>query len=198
MARLDAFMAHAEAFGSATLDDHLSHQAVVDPAVRNSLRAQCTKALKFGGKYRHLAEDGIIMPSTGGRGKQAEWEDGLVRQANNLPVVLASNAFSSLRETMSMNATHLPADVRSRVNDLVALNLTGTKGLVVAGTTEKLIHQCEMEKVTREAAEKAQQIMESALDDVRKALQFAQQQAATLAGKASPATAVGRPSPAAS
>ena len=149
MSALDTFMANARKYGKATLDDHLTQQGYVDPAKRKSMRAQATRALRPGGAYRQLAEQGIITPTTNTRGRRGGWEDGLRAQENKLELVLASDAFQPIRDLDLENA---PLGLRQQVTALRDMNLTGKAGAQVAQTVTTLNYEYQMERDSHQHA----------------------------------------------
>src|SRR4051794_26461061 len=97
MSRLNEFAEFAESNSGNTLSDLLTMGGHRDPAQRASLRAQMRRAMAPGGTHRYLAEQKTIIPGPDDCG---EWTEGLQRApANNLPIVLESNAFAVLRNT---------------------------------------------------------------------------------------------------
>ncbi|ATC30993.1 hypothetical protein CA606_00760 [Caulobacter vibrioides] len=154
MSALDDFMLEAKAYGKATLDDHLTQQGYLDPAKRKSMRAQATRALKKGGTYRALAEQGVIVPATNSRGRKGGWEEGLKAQDSKLPTVLASEAFRPIRD---LDLERTPIAMRQQVGALMEMNLTGRVGAQVAQTVTTLAYEYQME---RDSHEHAQQLYE--------------------------------------
>lgn len=165
MARIDVFMASCEQRGSATLEDHLTDDGYTDPAERRSLRAQAGKALMVGGAYRHLAERGIIKPSADSRGKEPLWAVGLAKEPNKYSIALQSKALADMRAMAEVN--DYPAVVKDALENVIATNITGRKGAVVNNSMVTLIHQIEIEKTKREAAEHSQKVVENVLTDMR-------------------------------
>lgn len=149
MSALDEFMAAAKAHGKATLDDHLTAQSFVDPAKRKSMRAQATRALRPGGAYRQLAEQGVIVPTANTRGRRGGWEDGLKPLDNKLELVLASDAFQPIR---ALDLDKAPIALRQQVGALRDMNLTGRVGSQVAQTVTTLAYEYQIERDSHEHA----------------------------------------------
>lgn len=149
MSALDTFMAAAKTHGKATLDDHLTAQGFVDPAKRKSMRAQATRALRPGGAYRTLADQGVIVPTANTRGRRGGWEENLRPLENKLELVLASDAFQPIRD---LDLDNTPVALRQQVNALKDMNLTGRVGTQVAQTVTTLTYEYQMERDSHEHA----------------------------------------------
>ncbi|MGE5502730.1 MAG: hypothetical protein ACM33T_10160 [Solirubrobacterales bacterium] len=167
MSALETFMDRAQTYGRATLDDHLTEQGFLDPAKRRAMRAQATRALKPGGAYRHLAEKGIVVPSTAGRGRSGSWEEGLTAAENSLTFSPASDAFAPLR---LMEIQTKPAQLRGELQALMDRNITGRTGETVANAIVEFNHQYELERTKREGEEKMRKMSEEHLKETRQAL----------------------------
>lgn len=167
MSALDEFMAQAKVAGKATLDDHLTQQGFVDPAKRKSMRAQATRALKVDGAYRHLADQGIIVPTANARGRKGGWQEGLKELENKYPVALASDAFQPLRD---LDLERHPVAVRQQVGSLRDINLTGKAGSQVAQTVTTLAYEYQIERDSHEHARQLYEQEQRHHEDTRQTL----------------------------
>jgi hypothetical protein len=126
MSRLDEFAHFCLNNRGNTLSDQLTAAGYNDPAQRASLKAQMRRAMAPGGQYRHLAEQGVVIPGPDDRG---DWTEGLDRaRRNTLPITLESIAFAGIRGTDKRN---LPVRYRENVELAQSTNITGRKGMLV-------------------------------------------------------------------
>lgn len=127
MAVLDDFASSCMKHPGLTLSDQaFTFKETWDPAQLASLKAQMRRAMAPGGKYRNLAEQGIVIPGPTDKG---DWTVGLAKAPqNNLPVSLESNAMSELRST---DKSRLTTRYREHLTEAQETNLTGRKGVVI-------------------------------------------------------------------
>jgi hypothetical protein len=165
MSRTEEMATFAEQHGPITMDDLLTQMGFQDPAKRASAKAQFGRELELGGRYRHLAEAGLVVPSqaTSGRSREARWERGLPRRANTLPVELKSDALAKVRALEL--ARHSPKSQQA-IQAVIGTNITGRKGNVVASAVVDLAHENELMRTRLEGEQTISKERKERLDEL--------------------------------
>lgn len=135
--------------GPMTVPDVLMKLNVFDPARQRSLSAAFLKECRPGKKYAHLV-GAKVRPSTTSRGRVSSVFDGIPPLAPETALVKRSDAFQGIR---AIDRSTLPPDLRTKLDRVTDLNLTGKAGFEVNQLAVEFDHALEIERVKREAQE---------------------------------------------